>query len=139
MLGGIRFAQKRWQEAIDIYRRAVERGSKALDVRVHTVWALIELKRYDEAAWYGKDALAKGYSHRAMHRYVAEALFRARRLPDSIPHLERALLGFPNDLYLMDHLRQAYTAAGRSEDAKAMTARIADVESSLGRGERPAS
>jgi len=129
--GHVRYQLKHWSRAIAEYQEAIARGSRDEGVILNIVWALIELNRYDEAAAVGIKALDAGFSMPALPRYIAEADFRAGQLIKAIPYYELALKGYPNDLYLLDHLRQAYRSAGQLDKAKLMQARIADIEASI--------
>jgi tetratricopeptide (TPR) repeat protein len=131
LAGHIRYQMKYWSQAITEYQEAIARGSQDEGVILNVVWALIELNRYEEAAAVGIKALNAGFSMPALPRYIAEADFRAGKLPEAIPYYEKALNGYPNDLYLLDHLRQAYRAAGQMDKAKQIQTRIADIEASL--------
>jgi len=131
LAGHIHYQLKQWRQAIVEYKQAIIRGSRDEGVPLNTVWALIELQQYEEAVTIGKAAVASGFTMPALYRYIAEACFRSGKLVDAIPYYEEALKGYPNDLYLLDHLRQAYRSAKRLEKAEEMRARIADIEASL--------
>jgi tetratricopeptide (TPR) repeat protein len=131
MAGHIQYQLKHWEQAIIEYKSAIAKGTQEEGVFLNTVWALIELRRYDEAAEIGARALLEGIATPALPRYIAEAYFRSGNMAEAIPYFERALEGYPNDLYLLDHLRQAYRATKQLDKAEAMRARIADVEASL--------
>jgi len=129
--GHIRYQLKQWNMAINEYKTAIAQGSREEGVFLNLIWALIELNRYDEAAALGEKTITAGFTVPALPRYTAEAYFRAGKKVEAIPFYEMALKGYPNDLYLLDHLRQAYRAANQLEKAKEMQARIADIEASL--------
>lgn len=132
--GHVHYRLKHWEQAISSYDLAIVRGSRDEGIRLNTVWAFIELERYDEAVRLGKQAMVQGFSGPGLPRYIAEACFRAGQPVDSIAYFELALEGYPNDLYLLDHLKQAYNATGRDADAQKMEDRIAEVERSLNSG-----
>jgi tetratricopeptide (TPR) repeat protein len=131
LAGHIRYQLKQWNQAIQEYKAAIAHGSREEGVFLNVVWALIELNRYEEAAALGKKTITAGFSVPALPRYTAEAYFRDGKKAEAIPFYEMALKGYPNDLYLLDHLRQSYRAAGQLDKAKEMQARIADIEASL--------
>jgi len=131
--GDIHYRLKQWDKAIVEYDRAFARNSSAAGPRLNKVWALIELGRNDEAAAFGRQAMDEGYRSPAMARFVAEACFRAGKHAEAIPYYEEALQGYPNDLYLLEHLRQCFAATGRPDRAREMSDRIADVEASINR------
>lgn len=129
--GHIHYRLKQWEQAVAAYRKAIELGSPDKGVRLNAVWSLIELKQYDQATALGRQALAEGISSPALPRYVGEAYSRGGKPAEAIPFYEEALKGYPNDLYLLDHLRQAYSAVGNAEKATQMRNRIADVEARI--------
>lgn len=129
--GHIRYQLKQWNLAINEYKSAISQGSREEGVFLNLIWALIELSRYDEAAALGEKTIAAGFSVPALPRYTAEAYFRAGKKVEAIPFYEKALQGYPNDLYLLDHLRQSYRTANQPEKAKEMQTRIANIEASL--------
>ena len=135
MAGHIQYQLKHWEQAIAEYKRAIEKDSREEGVRLNSVWALIELKRHDEAAAVGAAAMHDGFATLALPRYVAEAHFRAGKSVEAIPYFEQALQGYSNDLYLLDHLRQAYVAAKQGKKAEEIQARITDVEATLNRAQ----
>jgi hypothetical protein len=47
---------------------------------------------------------------------------------ESIPSYEAALKGYPNDLFLMEHLAAAYRLTARKDQADQMQARIAETQ-----------
>jgi len=129
--GDIQYKLKNWEQAILAYEEAMKLGSAAQGVRTNTLWALVELGRYIEATEFGERSIAEGFTDPIFPRYVAEAYYRAGERAKAIPFLEDALKGYPNDLYLMEHLRQAQVAAGNREQAQAMQERMAEVEATL--------
>lgn len=131
--GDIHYQLKHWDKAIAEYDRAFERKSQEAGPRLNKVWALIELGKNDEAAAFGKQAMADGYRSPAMARFIAEAYSRAKKHAEAVPHYEEALQGYPNDLYLLEHLRQCFVATGQTDRAKEMSNRITDVEASINR------
>lgn len=131
--GDIHYELKQWEKAIAEYNQALERKNQEAGPRLNKVWALIELKRYDEAVAFGSKAESEGFRSPAMARFIAEACFRAGKQADAIPHYEEALRGYPNDLYLLEHLRQCFTRTGQAARVKEMSERIADAEASMKR------
>ncbi len=137
LAGHVRYHLKHWSQAITEYQEAISRGSREEGVFLNVVWALIELKRYEEATALGIKAVNAGFSMPALPRYIAEAYFRNGKMTEAIPYYQMALNGYPNDLYLLDHLRQSHRAAGQLDKAKEMQTRIADIEASLNAPRNP--
>lgn len=137
LAGHVRYQLKHWSQAITEYQEAISRGSREEGVFLNVVWALIELKRYEEATALGIKALNAGFSMPALPRYIAEAYFRNGKMTEAIPYYQMALNGYPNDLYLLDHLRQSYRAAGQLDKAKEMQTSIANIEASLNAPRNP--
>ena len=135
--GDVYYGAGKWERAVAAYTKAIELGSPELGARTNMLWALVELGRNDEAVAFGQAALADGFTSPAISRYIAVAYWRAGKHAEAIPHLEEALKGYSNDLYLMDHLRQAYRSTGATEKAEEIEVRIAATENSLNAGARP--
>jgi tetratricopeptide (TPR) repeat protein len=136
--GDIHYQLKHWREAIQEYRDAIARGNRDEGARLNVVWSLIELKRYDDAIAFGKAAIKEGFTLPALPRYIAEACFRSGKEIESVQFYEMALDGYHNDLYLLDHLRQAYLKTRQTAKAEALRLRIADIEASLNAPRGPA-
>ncbi|MCX5759627.1 MAG: tetratricopeptide repeat protein [Candidatus Hydrogenedentes bacterium] len=134
MAGHVHYRLKNWERAISAYETAVAKGSEDEGARLNTTWALVELKRYDDAIAEAKKAMAAGFTSATFPRYLAEACWRAGRIADAIPFLEQSLNGFPNDLYLLDHLRQGYAAINQPAKAAEVQAKATDIEASLHMG-----
>jgi tetratricopeptide (TPR) repeat protein len=113
-----------WKGALAAFDEAIKRGSTSLDVRGKSIWALIHLGRYEEAATYGQRCIDEGSDSPNFPRYAGEALYRGGQLPRAIPYLETALKSMPNDSMLMERLLACYKAAGDSEKAKRMEDRL---------------
>lgn len=122
--GLLHYNHQQWEQALEAYRAALDRGSREADVRGKIVWCLIHLGNYAGAAEFGEACIREGYRFPNMHRYVAEAYRRAGNDQASIPHFEKALEGFPNDLYLMERIVQAYRKTDKPQKADAMQRRI---------------
>jgi len=129
--GHLHYQLKQWDQADQAYSQAIELGSEDEGVRLNKLWALIQLRRYEQAAEFGNSSVAQGYSDIAFVRYIGEAYSRAGRHDEAIPLFLQVLKSNPNDLYMMERLRQAYTDTGNREQAEAMAARIADVEATI--------
>ena len=134
MAGHVHYQLKNWERAISAYETAVAKGSEDEGVRLNTIWALVELKRYDDAITEGNKAMAAGFTSATFPRYLAEACWRAGKIADAMPFLEQSLKGFPNDLYLLDHLRQGYAAMNQPAKAAEIQAKATDIEASLHMG-----
>lgn len=126
--GLIYYDGKKWDKALEAYQRALRLGATGGDVRGKILWCLIHLKRADEAAEFGRAAVIEGHDSPRFMRYVADAFRYADRQAESLPYLEAALQGFPNDLLLMDRIAQVLEQLGETEKAAAMRKRIAEGE-----------
>jgi len=129
--GDIYYHFKDWDRAATAYRRAIELGATEVGIRLNAVWALVELARYREAAAAGENALAEGFTHPRLARSIAEAYRRAGDHAASVPYYEQALQSLPQDLYLLEQLRQAYQRLGNHESAEAMQARIEETQARM--------
>jgi tetratricopeptide (TPR) repeat protein len=127
------FHLKRWEEAFVAYQEAIRRGSRNESMRLKALNALLQLGRRQEAVDFGKRCLAEGFTYRTFPRYIAEAYRALGKHAESVPFYEAALKGYPNDLYLMEHLAQAYRLTGQGDKAEAMQRRIADTDTLLDR------
>ncbi len=119
--------QRHWDEALEAFRKALELGSKSADVRGKIIWSLIRLGRFEGAAEFGAACIDDGYTAPEFPRYVAEAYWRAGFHRKAIPYYRQALEGFPNDLYLMERLMEAYKRADNEAAAKRMQQRIDEL------------
>lgn len=135
VLGHLRYRMKRWEDAIDAYNEAIARASHDEGIRQNLVWSHIELKQFDEAARIGEFCIREGYRGAILPRYIAEAHYRAGKFEQAIPFFEAALLAYPGDLYLLDHLRQALLRTGQRTRAEAVAAAMADAGRALGQAE----
>jgi len=131
VLGDIHYNLKAWQKAHDAYRRALDLGSPAPGVRTNLLWVLVELGQYQDALEFGRKCVNEGMNDPDVYRRMAEACFRGKRFTESIDYYDKALLGFPNDLYLMEHLRQACQITGEYGRAKKLEAQIAQLQASM--------
>ena len=131
VLGDIHYNLQHWTDALDAYKTAIELGSDALGVRMNALWSLVELKRYTEALEFGKLCIGEGITDPDLYRRTAEACFRGGMFAEAIPLYEVAVEGYGNDLYLMEHLCQAYKRVGRTQDAARLTKQIVQLESAL--------
>ncbi len=137
MLGHIHYRLENWPKAVEAFRTAIIKGSEDAGVREIVVWALIEMGEYGEAVDFGQACVAAGIVPPALHRYLAEALFRDQRFTEAIPYLEVALKATPNDLYLLDHLRHACEATGALTKADETRQRIEDIHAQINRPLQP--
>lgn len=120
--------QKQWEKALQAYRTALELGSQSIDARGKIIWCLIHLKHFDGAADFGKACMDEGYTSPNFPRFVAEAFRRAARHAESIPYFEKALEGFPSDLYLLEMLMQAYEHIGNTQKINELKRRIEQIQ-----------
>lgn len=121
----------KWQEAVEAYRKAMTLGNRDPGPRLNAVWALVQLERYREAVAFGRAARDDGFGQPGLLRSIAEAYRRQGDPVAAIPFYEQALRGFPNDLYLMGQLVQAYDYAGLEEKAGKMRTRMDNVQSTV--------
>ncbi len=133
--GLLHFRLKRLQEAFDSFARAIERGSRDEDMRLKAMNALMQMGRQEEAIAFGRKCLDEGYRYPTFPRYMAETYRALGKPAEAVPYYEEALKGYPNDLFLMDRLAQAYRATGQTEKAAALERRIAETQALQ---ERPA-
>jgi tetratricopeptide (TPR) repeat protein len=131
-LGHLRYRMKRWEEAIEAYNEAIARASRDEGIRQNLVWSHIELQQFEEAARVGEFCIREGYRGAVLPRYIAEAYYRAGKFEQAIPFFEAALLAFPNDLYLLDHLRNALLRTGQRTRAQEVAAAMAEAGRALG-------
>jgi len=122
---------KKWEEAVAAYEKAMELGSPNEGVRLNAVWALVSLERYREAVALGQKAEREGVTHPGLIRSIAEAHRRAGNYEAAIPYYERAVEAYPEDLYLMDQLRQAYARVKNDVGVATMQARIMRVQADM--------
>lgn len=135
--GDIHYNQNQWRDALAAYQKALEFGSTAKGVRMNALWCLVELKRYTKALEFGRLCMKEGLDDADLYRRTAEACFRGGMHAEAIPLFEKALQGYSDDLFLMEHLRQAYRAVGREEEAEKLAQKIVQLEakSTTARGE----
>jgi tetratricopeptide (TPR) repeat protein len=126
--GHFHFQLKHWQEAFNAYQQAIDRGSRDEDMRLKAMNALMQMGRHEDAILFGKQCLAEGYTYRTFPRYIAESYRALAKPAESIAFYESALRGYPNDLFLMEHLAEAYRLVGQQDQADQMQARIAETQ-----------
>jgi tetratricopeptide (TPR) repeat protein len=131
VLGDIYYNSKQWAKAEQAYQKAIELKSTSPGVRVNMLWCFVEQGKYLQAIQYGKACIANGDETPEFYRRTAEACFRGKRFADSIPLYEHALKGFANDLYLMEHLRQASQVIGDYARAKRLERDIAQLQGAM--------
>jgi len=132
VLGDFQFELTHYELALRAYKEALECGSISPGVRLNALWCLVQLERYQEALAFGRLCVQEGMTDPDLYRRMGEACFRAKMFAEAIPLYNKALDGYPNNLYLMEHLRQAYQGARQPKRAKDMAARIVALENSLG-------
>ncbi|NIA12928.1 MAG: tetratricopeptide repeat protein [Nitrospiraceae bacterium] len=131
VLGDIHYNLQHWKEALKAYKTSIELGSDAQGVRMNALWSMVELKRYTEALEFGKLCIDDGIIDPDLYRRTAEACFRGGMFEEAIPLYEMAMETYGDDLYLMEHLRQAYEQVGRTQDAARLSKQIVQLESAL--------
>lgn len=132
MLGHLHYRLGHWAQAIAAYERALACGAREVGLHQNMVWCRVELGDYDGAAELGLRALDADQADPLLHRYTAEALFRAGRFAEARPHYEAALANSPEDRHLMNRLVEVYLALGEIEAARSMETRISEAEARLG-------
>jgi tetratricopeptide (TPR) repeat protein len=115
---------QQWDKALQAFQEAIKRGSRTLDVRGKSMWCMIHLKRFDAAAEFGKACIQEGFDSPYFPRFIGEAYRRGGKYAEAIPYIEKALGGFPNDLYLMEQLADAYTRLGDNQKVLEIKKRI---------------
>ncbi len=128
LAGLLEFRQKHFQEAFDAFRKAIDLGSRDEDMRIKAMNALMQMGRYQDAIQFGKSCMDQGYRYPTFPRYLAETYRALNRPDDAIPYYLKALEGYPNDLFLIEHLAQAYRDTGKANEAEAMEKRIAETQ-----------
>ncbi len=123
-MGQIQYNQEQWEKALFAFQNALDRGSRDTDARGKVIWCLIHLRRFDGAAAFAKACIDEGDPSPYLPRYAAEAYRRAGRYAEAIPYLDKALEGFPDDLYLMELLLQCYKHLGNQQKAAEIQQRI---------------
>lgn len=124
-MGRIYFTrQSDWKNALESYGEALALGSQNADVRGKTMWCLIHLGRYREAAEFGQLCITQGFDAPEFDRYIAEAYRRAKMDRESIPYFEKAVAAFPGDNMLLERLMEAYAAVGDLEKRDAIKQRL---------------
>ena len=126
--GDILYSIRNWQEALEAYQGAIDRGDRSYHVRQRLIWVYVGLQRLDELAAFCEECLDEGFSSPSFLRHAAQGLHRAGRLDRAIQLYEQALEGYPNDILLLELLMQAYTAQGNTEKTEALSARIAAAQ-----------
>jgi len=132
VLGDLQFELKHYELARRAYRDALDRGSTSPGVRLNALWCLVQLERYQEALAFGRLCMQEGMADPDLYRRTAEACLRGKMFAEAIPLYEKALEAYPNNLYLMEHLRRACLGAGEERKAEDLADRIAVLEDSLG-------
>jgi len=122
------FRLKHWQEAYDCFQQAIQRGSRVEDLYLKALNSLMQMKRREEAIAFGKWCLDQGYKHWTFHLYMGQTYQALGKYPEAIACYERALEIHPNELFLMEHLAQAYRNIGNTEKAEAMDRRMAETQ-----------
>ena len=127
--GHVLYRFKEWAEAVDAYRAALDLGSRDEGTMTNVLWALIQLKRYDEAIRvHGVPWIEAGVRNPSIVRNVAEAFVRASNWAGGLPYIELALELNPGDIYLMTQLEQAYRNTGDTARAEQLHGRIGELE-----------
>lgn len=117
-----------WAAALAAFDDALRLKSDSLDVRGKYIWSLIHLKRYDDAADFGKQCMDEGFDSPNFPRYTGEALFRAQKYAEALPQLEKSLPGFPNDMLLLERIATCCRETGNTEKLRQFEKRIRSNE-----------
>lgn len=126
--GDIYYENKRHEQSLKAYGEALRRGDKSEDVRGRIIWLLIALERHDELVDFCTASIQQGYTSAEFLRHVAQGFHKAGKLNDAVTYYEKALEGFPNDLYLMPRLLQVYQRLGKTKKAQELRERIDQLE-----------
>lgn len=132
LTGDVYYRLRKWDEAVAAYEAATDAGSRDLGTYLNLVWAFVEKGEFERAVETGRRADALGLDSPALSRSMGEALRRSGRIAESIPHYERALVAFSDNMYLMEMLCQAYRATGDVKRAEAMAERMDEVQAEIG-------
>lgn len=128
MRGLLLFRQKRFKEAFDAFQQAIDRGSRDEDMRIKAMNALMQMKQTRKALAFGKKCISEGYRYPTFPRYMAELSRTLGRPGDAAKYYEEALKGYPNDLFLMARLAQAYRTIGVPKKAEELERRITEAQ-----------
>jgi len=126
--GLLLFRQKHFKEAFDAFQQAIDRGSRDEDMRIKAMNALMQMKQTRKALEFGKKCIDAGYRYPTFPRYMAELSRALGRPGDAAKYYEEALKGYPNDLFLMARLAQAYRTIGVSKKAEELERRITEAQ-----------
>jgi TolB-like protein/Flp pilus assembly protein TadD len=114
-LGAVRLFQRRHDESLAAYRRAVELNPNGQDLLMYFGWALTYAGRPDEGIAIMQQAIDRNPYHPGWYLFdVAWGHFVARRYPDAVAALERRNPKTPGTHKL---LALCYAMLGREADA----------------------
>ena len=117
-----------WEEAMKAYETAIATGSANPYLYGRVLWCLVNLKRYEEAAAFGRSSIEQGHGTAALKRDTADAFVRSGKPAEAIPFIEAALKDSPKSIDLMDRLVAAYRATGQQDKADRMQQRLAEAQ-----------
>lgn len=129
--GHLHYDAQQWEDAIADYRTAIGYGSGDQYVDGRILWCLIHLRRFDEAAEYGRASLASGRGTSSLNSDTAEAYRRAGKLAEAKSFFEMALSDSPGSVDLMERLKGVCQAMGDQQEVAAIQSRIDGVRSTL--------
>lgn len=131
LLAYTRQRQGRLDEAVALYRRALELEPTHLPARVRRGRALLDLGRAGDARADFERALDLDPTAPAAHQGLGRAAGELGDFESAVRHYQRALAIDPAATALHYPLSQAYRRLGRSEPARAHFARAGKVEARL--------
>ncbi|MCV3273803.1 tetratricopeptide repeat protein [Roseobacter sinensis] len=123
--------------AIAIYEALYERDSSSVII-ANNLASLLSTVRTDEASLQRAVAIAqrlKDADIPALQDTYGWLLYRTGNIEDSVPYLEKAAQGLPNDGRVQYHLGMAYHGVGRTEEALAQMQKAIDVIGPIGDSE----
>ncbi|HEY1343118.1 MAG TPA: tetratricopeptide repeat protein [Bryobacteraceae bacterium] len=139
----------RYDEAIDLLRRAVAINPTSRTLRTGIGGALLQAGRYDEAIAAYKNSLELQETPGTL-TFIGSALAAQGRYQEAIEHQQRARVLNPTDPWIVSHLAYTFAKSGRTQTAKrhleelramaeddtAIAVELAGVYSGLGDDER---
>jgi len=114
-LGFLRYRQRRFEEAVKLFRKALYQRSNEADLHNGLGMALQALKRSDEAAASYKRAIALRANFPEAYNNLGNALQSLRREDEAVECYEKALSIKPNYADAHRNLAKALNYLGRSE------------------------
>jgi tetratricopeptide (TPR) repeat protein len=127
-LGNIELDEKRFEKAVDLYRRALAVEPKYLSALNNLGRALAELKRFEEAA----EVLERSRSLRpespASYVNLLSIYIQTRNMTVALPLAEEALRRFPDEAAVHWNAGSVLSIVGRKEEGAAVLRRAKELD-----------